>query len=65
MCILPLSFSDICIWAVHACYNPVGFMLVPYLTKRLPIRFRQLAIMFESYVASTMYLAYCNYRKEV
>jgi hypothetical protein len=35
------------------------------LDQTLTSTFRQLAIMFESYVASTMYLAYCNYRKEV
>jgi hypothetical protein len=65
MCILPLRFSDICIWAIHACYNPVAFMFVQNMTKRLPIRFRQIAIMSESDVASTMCLAYCNCRKEV
>ena len=65
MCILPLRFSDICIWAVNECYNPVEFMCVQNTTKRLPIRFRQIAIMFESDVAFTMCLAYCNYRKEV
>ena len=46
MCILPLRFSDICIWAVHACYNPVALMFVQNMTKRLPRRFRQIAIMF-------------------
>jgi hypothetical protein len=66
MCILPLWFSDICIWAVHACHNPLALvMFVQNMTKRLPVRFRQVAIMFESDVASTMCLAYCNYRKEV